>query len=113
MNKKIPAASVSILFLLAACNAPQGDLSIEPAVAQQRYDARHNPDKALADRVKKALETDSQLASQGIEVTATNGTVQLWGLVDSTRARQRVERTAAGVVGVRGVDSRLKLDPGA
>jgi osmotically-inducible protein OsmY len=62
-------------------------------------------DETLADRVKKALE------AQGVEVTATNGKVQLWGSVESGRERRRIEQTAAGVVGVRAIDSRLKVDP--
>jgi osmotically-inducible protein OsmY len=49
----------------------------------------------------------------GVEVTAHDGHVELWGTVDSSGARRRLELTAAGVVGVRAVENRLQVDPGA
>ncbi len=113
MNRfgKIRAALLAAGVLgLAACDLTPG---IDPVVAQQLVAAKANPDRALADKVKRALETEASAGAQGIEVTATNGTVQLWGLVDSTRGRKRAEQIAAGVVGVRAVDSRLEVDAGA
>lgn len=101
---------VSIAFGIAACDAATG---IDPVMAQQHVAAHADPDKVLADKVKKALETQAQAGAHGVEVTATNGTVQLWGVVGSTGARKRVEQIAAGIVGVHAVDSRLAVDPGA
>ena len=101
---------VSIGLALAACDASTG---LDPAVAQQHVAAKADPDQALADKVKKALEAESQAGAQGVEVTATNGTVQLWGVVESSKGRKRVEQITAGVVGVKALDSHLKVDPGA
>jgi hypothetical protein len=105
---------VSIALGLAACGpSPYAELSVEPTMAQPPIPAKANHDQALADKVKKALEGEAGMSAQSIEVTATNGTVQLWGLVDSTNARKRIEQIVSGVVGVHAVDSRLVTDPGA
>ena len=110
-NRRFMALNcVSIAFGIAACDV---STAVDPVMAQQHVAARANPDQALADKVKKALEVEALSNAQGIEVTATNGTVQLWGVVDSSKGRKRVEQTAAGVVGVKALDSRLKVDPGA
>jgi osmotically-inducible protein OsmY len=100
-------------LLLAACDAatsPEG--LIEPTIAQQLVAERADPDKALADKVKKALGT-SEGAAYGVEVSATEGTVILWGEVDSTSERKRIATTAAGVVGVHALVNNLTVDPGA
>ena len=75
--------------------------------------ARADPDKALADKVKHALAVDSDPGAHGIEVTATDGTVRLLGTVESTGVRKRFAVTAAGVVGVKALENRLAVDPGA
>jgi osmotically-inducible protein OsmY len=81
-------------------------------VAQQLVAMRADPDKALADKVKKALGTDEG-AAYGVEVSATDGTVILWGKVDSSAERRRMATIAAGVVGVRTLINNVTLDPGA
>jgi len=101
---------VSILFLLAACDSQPG---LEPAVAQQVASAAIDPDAALARKVEKALGIETGAMPYGIDVTATDGKVELWGTVDSTAARRRFELTAAGVVGVKAIESHLQVDPGA
>lgn len=116
--KRIPviraAAFAAIALTLAACDASQDtDAAIDPAVAQQLVAARVDPDKALADKVKTALGLDAAQGAYGVEVTASDGTVQLWGTVDSTAVRKRFKVTAAGVVGVRALEDHIQVDPGA
>lgn len=107
----IRAAVIAALLLgVAACEVSH---QVDPAVEAHLEAIRGNPDQALTDKVKKALGLDAQPGIYGIEVTVTKGTVQLWGTVESTAERKRVEVTTAGVVGVRAVDSRLAVDPGA
>jgi osmotically-inducible protein OsmY len=101
---------VSIVFLLAACDSQSG---LDPVVAQEVALARVDPDAALAEKVEKALGVDSAPLSYGVEVTASGGKVELWGTVDSSAARKRMEVTAAGVVGVKSLVNHLKVDPGA
>jgi len=101
---------VSVVFLLAACDAQPG---LEPVIAQEVAIARVDPDAALASKVERALGTDSAPLAYGVEVTATDGKVELWGTVDSNAVRKRFEVLAAGVVGVKSLTSHLKVDPGA
>ena len=110
MNRTPALILVSVVFLLAACD---GRNAVEPVVPQEVALARIDPDAALADKVEKALGTDNAPLAYGIEVTAQNGIVDLWGTVDSTAARKRFELIAAGVVGVKSLQSHLKVDPGA
>ena len=101
---------VSIVYPLAACDAQPG---LEPGVAQVVAIARIDPDAALAQKVEKALGNDTGAMPYGVEVTAADGKVELWGTVDSNAARKRFELTAAGVVGVKAIESHLQVDPGA
>jgi len=100
----------SLALLLAACDAQPG---LEPEVAQQIAAARIDPDAGLARKVEKALGVDTGALPYGIEVTATDGRIGLWGTVDNSAARKRFELTAAGVVGVRAVENHIRVDPGA
>lgn len=88
-------------------------LASDPVAAQQAVATRADPDAALAQKVERALGIETGSLPYGIEVTAGDGHVVLWGTVDSTAARKRLEITAAGVVGVRGVENHLQVDPGA
>jgi osmotically-inducible protein OsmY len=106
----LAALSAASSLGLAACDFSQ---HVDPGVEAHPSIAWADPDQALADKVKKALGFDAQPGIYGIEVTAANGTVQLWGTVESSAKRKRIEVTTAGVVGVRAVDSRLAVDPGA
>ncbi len=107
------AASAAIALTLAACDsATSSDGVLDPSVAQQVVAERADPDRALAEKVKKAIGT-VEGAAYGVEVTAADGKVNLWGTVDSTAARKRLATTAAGVVGVRGLENHINVDPGA
>ena len=108
------AAIAATAFTLTACDASrETDAAIEPAVAQQLLAARADPDKALAEKVERALGIETGSLPYGVEVTASDGKVQLWGTVDSTAVRKRFELTAAGVVGVKALENHIRVDPGA
>jgi osmotically-inducible protein OsmY len=108
------AGCAAIALGLAACDASQNtDAKIDPLSAQQMVAARADPDKALADKVKRALGEDVGPGAYGVEVTATDGTVQLWGRVESNAVRKRIGVTAAAVIGVRALENHLQVDPGA
>jgi osmotically-inducible protein OsmY len=100
------------LFLAACDSTTSSDGVLDPSVAQQVVAERADPDRALAERVKKALGTNTG-AAYGVEVTAADGAVSLWGTVDSTAARRRLATTAAGVIGVRALENHINVDPGA
>ena len=108
------AAFAAIALTLAACDTSQNTEAIlDPMAAQQLAAARADPDGALAEKVKTALGLDTGQGAYGVEVTASDGTVRLWGIVDSAAVRKRFELTAAGVVGVKALENRLVVDPGA
>jgi osmotically-inducible protein OsmY len=105
---------VSIAFLLAACfheNDPAR--AVEQAVAKEILTPAVDPDEQLAGKVEKALGSGSAPLAFGVEVTARDGKVELWGTVESTAARRRFELIAAGVVGVKSLENHLQVDPGA
>jgi osmotically-inducible protein OsmY len=101
---------LALAVLVAGCDAQPG---LDAQVAQEVVAMRADPDAALAEKVKKALGLETGSMHYGVEVTAHDGHVELWGTVDSSGARRRLELTASGVVGVRAVENRLQVDPGA
>jgi osmotically-inducible protein OsmY len=108
------AAIAAFAFTLAACDSShENESSVDPVVAQQLLAARADPDRALAEKVARALGNEPGSLPYGVEVTAEDGRVQLWGTVDSTAVRKRLELSAAGVVGVKAIENRLVVDPGA
>lgn len=64
-------------------------------------------DTAVSNRVRAALIGDPDLNVFQIDVTTYQGVVQLSGFVDSTDAKARASRVAAGVEGVREVRNDL------
>lgn len=68
-----------------------------------------DPDAELAGRVRGALHASFGTPAGEIGVTAQNGFVFLYGEVVSEPVRERAERIAAGVAGVRAVDNEIEL----
>jgi hyperosmotically inducible periplasmic protein len=88
---------------------------VEPAkpVTAAPEAPKPDPDKALAARVKKALDADSRLNAQGVDVTASHGTVRLWGTVPTAAEQKRARDIAAGVSGVSAVESKIVVVAGS
>ena len=85
-----------------------------PQPAPQPEPPKPDPNKELAAKVKQALEAPSaKLPSGGIDVTAADGKVSLWGTVDTDQQRRRAAQLAAKVDGVKGVDNQLKVVKGS
>jgi osmotically-inducible protein OsmY len=105
---------VSIVTPLAGCDSDQEPArAVEQAVVKEILATDVDPDRQLAHKVEKALGIDTGVPPYGVEVTASDGKVELWGTVDSTAARKRFEVIAAGVVGVKSLENHLSVDPGA
>lgn len=105
---------VSIMIPLAACSRDdEAARDIEQAVAREILSPAIDQDRQLALKVEKALGTEDGSLPYGVEVTASSGKIELWGTVGSTAARKRFELIAAGVVGVKALESHLQVDPGA
>jgi hypothetical protein len=93
---------------IAASPAPEAPKAAEPP------EPKADPNKALAAKVKQALdEPDSRLPSGAIDVTAADGKVTLWGALPSERDVRRAGQVAGKVEGVTNVDNQLKVVKGS
>ena len=72
-----------------------------------------DPNRELAARVKRALEDEAKIQAGGIDVTATDGVVTLWGTTTSDAERSRAVQAAAKVDGVKSVSNKLTVVRGS
>src|SRR5262245_43319941 len=72
-----------------------------------------DPNKELAARVKRALEGEAKIQAAGIDVTASDGKVTLWGTAATNAERNRAASVARKVEGVSAVDNQLKVVKGS
>jgi BON domain len=95
--------------------APSAPVTAAPPQAQpQPEPPKPDPNKELAAKVKQALEApQAKLPAGGIDVTAADGKVSLWGTVETDQQRRRAAQIAGKVDGVKGVDNQLKVVKGS
>lgn len=96
--------------------APPAPIAASPAKSEEvapRLDpaAAANADQTAA--VRAAFAADPRLKSFAIDVRAEDGTVELFGTVDSKSSREQAEKIAAGVAGVKSVKNHLILVSGS
>ena len=72
-----------------------------------------DPNKELAQRVKRALEGDAKIRAAEIDVTAKDGRVSLWGTTATADERNHAGQVASKVAGVASVDNQLKIVKGS
>jgi hypothetical protein len=72
-----------------------------------------DPNKELAATVKRALESEAKIQAAGIDVTAADGKVTLWGTTTTAAERRRAENVAKKVQGVSAVDNQIKVVKGS
>ena len=84
-------------------------LWLAPAAAQKKA----NSDDALVDQVRLQLTKDPIVNGGALTVDAKNGVVTIRGKVRTERARQKAEKLAKKVKGVKSIDNQLKVDPNA
>jgi osmotically-inducible protein OsmY len=72
-----------------------------------------DPNKELEARVKRALEGEAKIQAAGIDVTAKEGRVTLWGTAATAAERRRAEGVAKKVEGVSTVDNQIKVVKGS
>ena len=95
-----------------AAPAPQVEAPKAPEKPAAAAEApKPDPNKELAQRVKKALEGEAKIQAAGIDVTAADGKVTLWGTTTTAAERNRAAQVASKVEGVTGVDNQLKVRP--
>ena len=72
-----------------------------------------DPNRDLAARVKNALENEAKIQGAGIDVSADNGKVTLWGTTATDAERKRAAQVASKVAGVTSVENNLKVVRGS
>lgn len=82
-------------------------------VAKAPEAPKPDPNKELAERVKKALEGEAKIQAAGIDVTATDGAVTLWGTAATAAERDRAARAAGKVDGVKSVQNKIAVVKGS
>ncbi len=83
---------------------------ITPAAAQNKTT---KSDDALVDQVRLQLTKDPAVNGGALVVDVRNGVVSIKGKVRTERARQKAEKLAKRVKGVKSVDNQLVVDPNA
>ena len=113
-NQAAPTAAVKPVAQppVAATPAP-APVPVAAPAAKAPEAAKADPDKELAGRVKHALEDEDKIQAAGIDVTATGGTVTLWGTTSSADERIRASRAAYRVKGVTTVNNKLAVVKGS
>ncbi len=92
--------------------APQAQPAPASATAPIQAD-KPDPDKALAAKVQDALRGTLGSLADGIDVTASGGTVTLWGTVPEAGKRHQAVRAATGVGGVKSVKDNMAIVAGS
>jgi hyperosmotically inducible periplasmic protein len=125
---------IAIALGLAACgeDAPPAKPAAQPATTppppqaaapapapeakapeSQAPSPKPDPNKELASRVKRALESDSKVQGGAIDVTAQDGRVSLWGTAATAGERTLAGQIAGKVEGVASVDNQIKVVKGS
>jgi BON domain len=125
--KKALAALV-VLGLAAACGDEAPKPAPKPAAPPPQAAAptppppkpevkpeppKPDPNKELAARVKRALEGEAKIQAAGIDVTAADGKITLWGTAATAAERNRAANVAKKVEGVSAVDNQIKVVKGS
>jgi hypothetical protein len=93
--------------------APVAKAPEAPAPAPKVEEPKPDPNKELADRVKRTLMDDAKIQAAGIDVTASAGTVTLWGTAATQSERNRAGAAAAKVQGVAKVENKIVVVKGS
>ena len=81
--------------------------------ATKAADEKAAADSALAGKVKSALAATPGLKNLGVDVSASDGDVTLFGTADNDAQRHKAEKVAAGVPGVKSVKDALQIVQGS
>jgi hypothetical protein len=93
--------------------APEAAPTPPPAPVVKPEPPKPDPNKELAARVKRALESEAKIQAAAIDVTAADGRVTLWGTAASAAERRRAEAVAKKVEGVAAVVNQIKVVKGS
>jgi hyperosmotically inducible protein len=87
-------------------------MSVVTSFAQERTPIPTEADGAIATEIEKRLSADREVNAQTVEIDVRAGIVTLAGRVPNEDAKERAEKIARGVDGVREVHNRLTTAAG-
>ena len=108
-----PPASTEAAKPVASAPAVAPAPAPAPTPAPAPQAAAPSPDKALATKIREALEQALGAGATRIDVTVKNGAVTLWGSVDDDDERARMLDLARKVPGVTSVQNKLQIVTGS
>ena len=82
-----------------------------PPASSTAPPASANDDATIQQKIDKAFADDASVASANIDAIVISGKVVLTGTVATETLKQRAERLAYGVKGVRSVENRIAVTP--
>lgn len=88
-------AIIALLFSFGATSFAEGPLA----------------DEALYDQVRIKIAQDREVGGGKIEVKVTNGVVELSGTVKLDKLKDRAEKIAKRVKGVKSVENKIRVSP--
>lgn len=97
----------------AEAPAPVTPAPPPPAPIAKPEPPKPDPNKELAERVKRALEGEAKIQAAGIDVTANDGTITLWGTAATAAEKNRAAQAARKVDGVKAVENKIAVVKGS
>ncbi|MDH3715504.1 MAG: CBS domain-containing protein [Gammaproteobacteria bacterium] len=79
------------------------------ATPEFKLDAPPASDRAIRDKLNDLLRKEDWAASAMVNVIVTDGTVQMWGVVDGEDQRKALRVAAEGIDGVKTVEDHLSM----
>jgi CBS-domain-containing membrane protein len=103
--KRVPiVADGRLVGIVSRANLLQGLASLKDKTPEQRPD-----DAAIRERVMARLESENWTRPAYISVTVQDGTVELWGIVESKQEKDALHVLAEVTPGVRAVNDNLTI----
>jgi hypothetical protein len=121
---------LAVVLTLTACSKPEEPIPLKPkpqaeapapvaaatptpSLPAKAEEPKADPNKDLAQKVKRALEGAAKVQGAAIDVTAADGKVTLWGTAASADERTRAAQAAAKVDGVKSVENKIAVVKGS
>src|SRR5258708_36173339 len=102
-----PAAAPQAAAPAPALTPPSAPITKAPEAPKP------DPNKELAERVKRALDGEAKIQAAAIDVTAADGAVTLWGTAATAAERDRAARVAGKIDGVKSVQNKIAVVKGS
>ncbi|MTV15468.1 MULTISPECIES: CBS domain-containing protein [Bradyrhizobium] len=105
--KRVPIVNKAgeLVGIVSRANLIQAVASARPKLAM------HLPDSTIRQRLLDDLKKQSWAHPHSLNAVVTNGTVDLWGFVDSDKERKAIRVAAENIPGVVSVNDHLMIKP--